>query len=153
MSKMTDHLKKYAFVFPLLFILGLAYWRYTYILNPNFIGESWLINIRYMKRMQISVSSVVMGKSIIIYWLFFFMGNTAFFTLLFSSFDKVKMVGFLFLLISVLSASLFVIDTFLIKSEAIFSLAAILKNFLLSPMFTAMGYLMIEYFHWFGKTS
>ncbi len=153
MQKMTDRLKKYTFVLPLLFILGLAYWRYTYILNPNFSGDQWLVNIRQMRRMQISVSSIVMGKSIIIYWVFFFMGNTAFFTLLFSDFKKVKMIGFLFLLISFFSASLFAIDTFILKSEAVFSLAAILKNFLLSPVFTAMGYLMIEYFHWFGETS
>jgi exosortase/archaeosortase family protein len=38
--------KRYLFVLPLLFILALSYWRYTYIINPNFQGDPVLLNYR-----------------------------------------------------------------------------------------------------------
>ena len=151
-NQLLDILKKYLFTLPLLFILGLAYWRYTYILNPNLDGEPFLINIKRLGN-TISANSPANIKSIIIYWLLFFLGNVAFFTTLFSSFEKVKTIGFLFLLLTGVSALFFAIDILLFHSAAIFGLASILKNFLLSPMFTAIGYIRIEYFHWFAKPS
>lgn len=145
-------MKRYTFVLPLLFILGLAYWRYTYILNPNLSGEPLLFEIRNIGH-NISAHSTVNIKSIIIFWILFFLGNIAFFTTLFSSFDKVKTVGFFYLFLTVISVIFFGIEALWIKSQSIFSLASILKNFLLSPMFTGIAYIMVEYFHWFGKPS
>jgi hypothetical protein len=147
-----DILKKYTFVLPLIFILGLAYSRYTYILNPNFSGDPFLIEIKATGA-SIAPNSAVNIRSIIIYWTLFFLGNIAFFLSLFTAFEKVKTVGFLFLLLSFISLVFFGIDAFISKADFVFNLAAILKNFLLSPMFTAVGYLIVEYFHWFGKPS
>jgi len=147
-----DTLKKYAFTLPLLFILGLAYWRYTYILNPNLAGEPFLIEIQKLGRI-ISANSPVNIKSIIIYWTLFFLGNVALFLTLFSSLEKTKTVLFFYLLLTFMSILFFGIDAFLIKSQSAFSLASILKNFLLSPMFTSIAYIMVEYFQWFGKPS
>ena len=149
LRKKDSVLKKYTFVLPLIFILGLAYCRYTFIINPNISGESFLIGIKTLSNDQLSLSI----KSIIIYWFLFFHVNVALFITLFSSFKKVKTIGFLFLLISSFSVLFFVIDAFWIKSVSFFSLASILKNFLLSPMFTAIAYIMVEYFHWFAKPS
>lgn len=146
-------MKKYTFVLPLIFILGLAYWRYTYILNPNFSGEPLLIKIRSLSALDVTVNSVINIKSIIVYWALFFLGNIALFLTLSSSHEKAKTIGFLFLLISFASILFFALDAFWLKSPSIFNLASILKNFLLSPMFTAIAYIMIEYFHWFGKPS
>lgn len=147
-----DTLKKYAFALPLLFILALAYWRYTYILNLNFSGEPFLIDIRKFGG-TIPANSPVNIKSIIIYWTLFFLGNAALFATLFSSLEKAKTIVFFYLLLTSVSVLFFGIDAIWIKSEAVFNLASILKNFLLSPMFTAIGYIMVEYFHWFGKPS
>ena len=72
---------------------------------------------------------------------------------LFSSFDKVKIIGFFYLFLTLISVAFLGIDTLWFKSAAFFSLGAILKNFLLSPMFTAIAYIMVEYFQWFGKPS
>ena len=146
-------MKKYAFVLPLFFILGLSYWRYTYILNLNFAGEPIIIHISQFGH-GISASSMVNIKSIIIYWFLFFLGNAALFLMLFrTSIHKVKTIVFFYFLITFLSALFFGIDRIILKSESIFSLASILKNFLLSPMFTAIGYIVVEYLHWFGKPS
>lgn len=145
-------MKRYAFALPLLYILGLAYWRYTYILNPNLSGEPFIFEIRKIGD-NFSAHSHVNIKSIIIFWILFFLGNIAFFSTLFSSFDKVKTIGFFYLLLTSLSIIFFGVDALWIKSQSIFSLASILKNFLLSPMFTAIAYIMVEYFHWFGKPS
>lgn len=147
-----DTLKKYAFALPLLFILGLAYWRYTYILNPNFSGEPFVIDIRKFGH-AITANSPANIKSIIIYWTLFFLGNATLFLTLFSSLQKVKTIVFFYLLLTSISVLSFGIDAIWIKSEAVFNLASILKNFLLSPMFTAIGYIMVEYFQWFGKSS
>ncbi|MCK5468356.1 MAG: hypothetical protein KAI99_07605 [Cyclobacteriaceae bacterium] len=150
-------MKKYTFVLPLIFILGLAYWRYTYIINPNFVGEPLLIKIRSLNHYDpapiITANSIINIKSIIIYWLLFFLGNVALFLTLFSSFEKVKTIGFFYLLLSFFSAVFFALDAFWLKSLISFNLASILKNFLLSPLFTAIAYIMIEYFHSFGKPS
>jgi len=148
----TDNVKRYTFVLPLIFIIGLAYWRYTYILNPNFSGQQFLIEISGSAK-SIEPNSLTNIRSIIIYWTLFFLGNVALFLTLFSSFEKVKTVGFLYLLLSAFSVIFFAFDLWVLKSPFFFSLAAILKNFLLSPMFTAMGYIVVEYFHWFGKPS
>ena len=146
-------MKKYTFVLPLIFILGLAYWRYTYILNPNFSGEQFLIEIKDSPASEITANSIINIKSIIIYWALFFLGNIALFLTLSKDLDKAKTIGFLYLLISFVSILFFALDAFWLKSPSFFSLASILKNFLLSPMFTAIAYIMIEYFHWFGKPS
>ncbi|MCK5700909.1 MAG: hypothetical protein KAI29_07145 [Cyclobacteriaceae bacterium] len=150
-------MKKYTFVLPLIFILGLAYWRYTYIINPNFVGEPLLIKIgsldNYNPAPVITANSIINIKSIIIYWVLFFLGNVALFLTLFSSFEKVKTIGFFYLLLSFFSAVFFALDAFWLKSLISFNLASILKNFLLSPLFTAIAYIMIEYFHSFGKPS
>ena len=146
-------MKKYTFVLPLIFILGLAYWRYTYILNPNFSGEQFLIEIKDSPASEITANSIINIKSIIIYWALFFLGNIALFLTLSKDLDKAKTIGFLYLLISFVSILFFALDAFWLKSSSFFSLASILKNFLLSPMFTAIAYIMIEYFHWFGKPS
>jgi len=151
-NQKTDNLRKYIFTLPLLFILGLSYWRYTYILNPNFAGEPVLISIKLFGK-AIAANSHANIKSIIIYWLLFFLGNIGLFLTLFKSFEKVKTIGFFYLLLTIISVTCFGLDALWLKSAAIFSLASILKNFLLSPMFTAIGYIMIEYFHWFGKPS
>ena len=146
-------MKKYTFVLPLIFILGLAYWRFTYILNPNFSGEQFLIEIKGSPASEITANSIINIKSIIIYWALFFLGNIALFLMLSKELEKTKTIGFLYLLISFVSILFFALDAFWLKSPSFFSLASILKNFLLSPMFTAIAYIMIEYFHWFGKPS
>jgi len=145
-------LKKFAFVLPLLFILGLSYWRYTYILNPNLDGDPFMIEISKLG-WTISSNSYVNIKSILIYWLFFFLGNVALFLTLYKTLENAKIIGFFYLLLSIISALFFTVEMFWFKSSSIFNLAAILKNFLLSPMFTTIAYIVIEYFHWFGKSS
>lgn len=154
---MTNALKKYKFVFPLFFVFGLSYLRYTYILNPNFIGEQILIEIKslnsYGNETTNSITTLISIKSIIVFWVLFFLGNVALFLSLFSSFEKIKTIGFFYLLISFFSAIFFALDVFWLKSPSFFSLGSILKNFLLSPMFTAIAYIVIEYLHWFGKPS
>lgn len=146
-------MKKYTFVFPLIFILVLAYWRYTYIINLNIEGEQILINIRNLRFNQISLNTDITIFSIIIYWMLFLLGNMVLFLTLFGWAEKVKIVTALYLLISFVSALFFVLDTFLLASPFFFNLAATLKNFLLSPMFTAIAYLMVSSFQWFEKPS
>lgn len=144
--------KRYLFVLPLLFLLALSYWRYTYILNPNFHGDPVLLNYQaYIA--TLGANSLVNIRSIILYWAMFFLGNLAFFLVLFSSREKVKAIIFFYLIISFASAVFFAADRYLIPSEALFSLGAIMKNFILSPIFTAMAYIIVEYFHWFGKSN
>jgi hypothetical protein len=92
-------------------------------------------------------------RSIIIYWVLFLLGNMLFFRVLFSSKEKVMAIIFFYLIISFASAIFFTADRFLLPSESLFSLGAIMKNFILSPIFTAMAYIIVEYFHWFGKSN
>jgi hypothetical protein len=144
--------KRYLFVLPLLFILALSYWRYTYILNPNYHGEPVLLNYRFYIA-SLGANSMVNIRSIIIYWVLFLLGNMLFFRVLFSSKEKVMAIIFFYLIISFASAIFFTADRFLLPSESLFSLGAIMKNFILSPIFTAMAYIIVEYFHWFGKSN
>ena len=149
-------MKKYTFVLPLIFILGLAYLRYTYLLNSNFVGDPLLIKIKLFNANNdqiILTNSAINIKSIITYWVLFFLGNIVLFLVLFSSFEKAKTIGFFYLLISFFSAVFFALDAFWFKSLISFNLASILKNFLLSPMFTAIAYIFLAYFHRFGKPS
>lgn len=149
---MILNIKRYLFVLPLLFILALSYWRYTYILNPNYHGEPVLLDYRvYIS--SLGANSMVNIRSIVIYWVLFFLGNMLFFRVLFSSKEKVLAIIFFYLIISFASGVFFIADRFLLPSEALFSLGAIMKNFVLSPIFTGMSYIIIEYFHWFGKPS
>jgi hypothetical protein len=144
--------KRYLFVLPLLFILALSYWRYTYIINPNFQGDPVLLNYRaYIA--TLGANSLINIRSIMLYWTMFFLGNLAFFLVLFSSKEKVKAIIFFYLIISFASAVFLAADRFLLPSGALFSLGAIMKNFILSPIFTAMAYIIVEYFHWFGKSN
>jgi len=149
---MIPSAKRYLFVLPLLFILALSYWRYTFIIYPNFSGEPILLDYSlYID--SVGTNSLINIRSIIIYWVLFFMGNVAFFLLLFSSGEKIKAIIFFYLIITALSFGFLMIDKFLIPSKALFNMGAVMKNFILSPLFTAMAYIIVEYFHWFGKSS
>lgn len=154
MPKKHDLFKKYISVFPLIFILGIAYWRYTYILNPNFSGEDFLVEIKPFQEdinSEILPDSLINIKSILIYWVLFLFGNLVFFRTLFNSFDKLKAIGLFYLLISFVSAVFFGLDIFWFKSQTFSSMGSILKNYLLSPMFTAIAYIVIKYLNWSGK--
>lgn len=147
---------KYIFLLPLLFIIVTAYWRYTYMLNPNFSGEPFLIKIikgNSLANQRYDANSLTNIKSIILYWLLFFAANTVFFRTAFHSRKKANSIIALFLLISFVSALFFAVHAFWFKSVALFNLASILKNFILTPMFTAIAYIMIAYFHWFDSTD
>jgi hypothetical protein len=113
--------KRYLFVLPLLFILALSYWRYTYILNPNYHGEPVLVNYRFYIA-SLGANSMVNIRSIIIYWVLFLLGNMLFFRVLFSSKEKVMAIIFFYLIISFASAIFFTADRFLLPSESLFSL-------------------------------
>ena len=152
MINLLVRLKKYSFVLPLLYILGLAYCRYTYILNPNWSGKPLFLEIQTIGK-NIGPDSITNMMSILIYWMLFFLGNIGLFALLFSSFEKVKAAGFFYLLLSGGSILFFALDAFIIESKAITGLATTLKNFTLSPLFTGFAYIVIEYFHWYGKPS
>jgi len=149
---MIHNIKRYFFVLPLLFLLALSYWRYTYIINPNFQGDPVLLDYRFYID-SIGANSLINIRSIIIYWVLFFLGNVAFFLLLFSSSEKIKAIIFFYLTITILSFGFLMIDKFLFPSRALFNLGATMKNFILSPIFTAMAYIIVEYFQWFGKSS
>lgn len=149
---MSSSIKKYLWVLPFLFILVIAYTRYTYIINPNFQGEPVFLEYGYYAQ-ELGAHSMVNIRSIIIYWILFFSGNVIFFHLLFSSKEKVRTVIFFFLVISIGSAGCIIADKYMVSSEALFSMGAMMKNFILSPMFTAMSYIIIEYFQWFGKPN
>ena len=110
-------MKKYYFILPLIFILGLAYCRYTYMLNPNFSGETMLIKIKQTASLggqSYDANSVVNAKSIIYYWVLFFIGIVIFFQALFHSKEKNKIIMALYLLISLFSVGFFSLDYFLI---------------------------------------
>lgn len=139
-------MKKHLFLFPLVFIVILAYCRYTYMLNPNFSGEDMLVKIAQDDPLvNQGAHSPINIKSIIVYWVLFFLSNAAFFLSIFPK-GKVKLLLVLYLLISALSMFFFAMNAFLIKSPAFFMMASSLKNFLLTPVFTASGYLLIRYF-------
>lgn len=126
------------------------------MLNPNFEGDPILIKIMQNNSLglqRVEANSVINMKSIIYFWVLFFLGNVIFFQVLFHSKEKTKIIMALYLLISLFSVGFFAIDTFWFKSATFFNLASTLKNFLLTPMFTAIGYLMMNYFNWFGKPS
>lgn len=147
---MLPKANRYAFVVPLLFILALSYWRYTYILNPNFQGDPVLLDYRYYIH-SLGANSMLNIRSILIYWVFFFLGNVLFFLVLFTSKEKVKAIIFFYLIISSVSGALFFIQIFIYASPAIYGLAATMKNFMLSPIFTGVGYIIVEYFEWVVK--
>ncbi len=149
---MIHNPKRYLFIFPLLFILALSYWRYTYIINPNYHGEPVLLDYRHYIN-SIGASSLINIRSIIIYWVLFFLGNTVFFLFLYSLRDKLKAIIFFFLIISFFGFGFLIIDKFLIPSKMFFNMGAMMKNFVLSPVFTAMAYIIVEYFDWFGKST
>ena len=141
--------KKYIFLVPLLFILIAAYCRYTYILNPNFSGAPFFIKIMRnanLDNQDIGAESETNIISILIFWVVFLSGNAAFFMSVFQSSFKTKSIIALFLLISFASASFFTMNIFLFRSPVLFNLASILKNFILTPAFTAGAYILFAYF-------
>lgn len=136
---------KYFFLVPLIFILGLSYWRYTYILNPNTIGEPFLLDYRLYVN-KLGANSLMNIRSIVLYWISFFIGNTVFFFTLESSLKTAKNIGLVFLIISGVSGIFFIIYGLWFQSPFIYSLGATIKNFVLSPVFTAVAYIMLKYF-------
>jgi hypothetical protein len=147
---MKQRIGKYLWILPLVFILALSYWRFTYIINPNLEGKPVLLNYRFYID-SLGANSLVNIRSIIIYWILFLIGNVTLFYFLFRSRQKVQAILIFFLVISLFSGGLLLVDRLLFPSKAFFNMGALMKNFLLGPLFTALSYIMIEYFHWFTK--
>lgn len=142
-------LKRIAIILPFILILALSYWRYTYIVNPNFSGEPFLIQIK-SDGASFEAYSLVKIKSVITYWLLFFAANLLLFKIAFAERHISKIAVFLFLLVSAISAVVFVLY-YIFNSMAFYTLGSMLKNFALSPVFSAITYLVLKYLPWFEK--
>jgi hypothetical protein len=92
-------------------------------------------------------------RSIVLYWISFFIGNTVLFFALESSLKTAKNIGLVFLIISAISGMFFLIHGLWLHSAFIYSLGATIKNFVLSPVFTAVAYIMLKYFQNFPKAE
>ncbi len=143
---------KYFFLVPLIFILGLSYWRYTYILNPNTIGEPFLLDYSLYVN-KLGANSIMNIRSIVLYWISFFIGNTVLFFALESSLKAARNIGLVFLIISAISGIFFFVYGLWLPSPFVYSLGATIKNFVLSPVFTAVAYILMRYFQNFPKAG
>ncbi len=137
-------LKKYLPFLPVLFILILAYCRYTYFLNPNLSGEPFIIPIQSDFNHEIAPDSIMNIKSIVTYWLLFLMGNMLFFSWTFSR-DAAQGIAFFYILISLFSMTFFAIDRFIFQTPVFYTSGSNIKNFLLSPLFTGVMFVILKY--------
>ena len=137
-------LKKYRFFLPLIFILLLSYWRYTYILNINFQGDPFFIPIRSNYNHVITPDSITNIKSIITYWLLFFIGNLMFFSWKFSR-KTAQGLAVFYLFFTFASVFFFAFHRFVVSEPVFYTGGSNIKNFLLSPIFTGVAYLLWKY--------
>lgn len=144
-------MKRISIIFFVLLILLFSYWRYTYILNPNFSGDPFIISIRAVGGSFEAYSSIKI-KSVIAYWLMFLIGNVLLFRTVFARNRKLKIAVLFFLLLSVASAAIFGLNYFF-NAKALYMLGSLLKNFILSPVFPAVTFLVLNYFSWFENET
>ncbi len=133
-------------ILPLVFILVLSYCRHTYLLNPNLDGDPFFLDYRFTVG-QIGAGSLVNIRSILLYWIFFFTGNVAFFLSISFTRRKIVLIVILYLFISAMSGIVMAVDLFFFPSKVLYHFAASIKNFLLSPVFTAAMFVVLYYFH------
>jgi hypothetical protein len=139
--------KKVAVILPVLAILVLSYYRFTYFINPNFSGEPFLIKIRQAAGLQdiVSPGGDANVRSIMVFWVLFLLGNAWFSVVLFRSKVKVWFVIGLYLVTSGVSAAFFAGNWFFGHSAFLSTMASMLKNLVLSPVFTAGCYIVLKY--------
>jgi len=139
--------KKVTVILSVLAILVLSYYRYTYFINPNFSGEQVLIKIRQAAGLQDAVApgGDANVRSILVFWGLFLLGNAWFSIALFRDKAKVWFVIGLYLAISGISAAFFAGNWLFGPSAFLSSMASMLKNLVLSPVFTAGCYIVLKY--------
>jgi len=140
----------------LLFIV--SYLRYTYYINPNFSGEPVWIKIAEAKQQSKGIldfntiiypviDNIIMGKSIIVFWILFGIINVS----LFKSWRNKKEDVMLFLLtyggLSMIIV-FFMGLHFVFRPEMVFfGLFTKIKNFLLSPLYTGVIFIFAKFFN------
>jgi len=139
--------KKFAVVLSVLAILVLSYYRYTYFINPNLDGEPVLIKIRHAAGLQDAVApgGDANVRSILVYWGLFLLGNAWFSMAMFRDKAKVYFVIGLYLAISGASAAFFAGNWLIGPSAFLSTTASMLKNLVLSPVFSAGCYIVLKY--------
>lgn len=142
---MPDRRLDYLAVLPLVCILVLSYCRHTYLLNPNLMGDPFLLDYRLMVS-RLGAASLVNIRSILLYWVLFFTGHVIFFLSISFTRKKIALIAILFLIISAMSGIVMALDIFLFPSKVLYNFAASVKNFLLSPVFTAAMFVVLYYF-------
>lgn len=116
----------------------LSYLRHTYYLNPNFAGISFLVPIRG----EAADSGVFAFRSMIVFF-FLFGGLNWLFGQIFLSVGKGKYMLYIFAGIMVFCALLFGVYK-LSGYIWLFHTGSILKNFILSPVYTLLMFFVLS---------
>lgn len=140
-------MKKVTVILSVLAILVLSYYRYTYFINPNFSDEPFLIKIRQAAGLQdmVAPGGDANVRSILVFWVLFLLGNAWFSMALFRDRAKVIFVIGLYLAISGVSAAFFAGNWLFGPAAFLSSMASMLKNLVLSPVFIAGCYIVLKY--------
>ncbi|MDZ7607766.1 MAG: hypothetical protein U5K79_19760 [Cyclobacteriaceae bacterium] len=140
-------MKRIAVILPVFVILVLSYYRYTYFIFPNFSGEQVFIKIRQAAGLGDAVApgGDANVRSILVYWALFLLGNTWFSMAVFRTRPRLIFVVGLYFVISGFSAVFFAVNALLVQSAFLVTMASMLKNLVLSPVFTAGCYIVLRY--------
>ena len=141
-------MKKVALVLSVFAILVISYYRYTYFINLNFAGEPIFIKVRQaagLMDVTVTPGSDANVRSILVYWLLFLLGNAWFSIAMFRDRSKAYFVIGLYLAISGISVIFFALNWLFGSLAFLSTMASMLKNLVLSPVFTAGCYLVLKY--------
>jgi hypothetical protein len=145
--------KKLTIVVLVIFLLLLSYMRSTYLINFSIADAPAFIHYRdaslqgHRVDLQAEPSLSDNGRmrlaSAAVYWVLFLAMNALFFYVAWGRLWMYRVL-IVFLCVSVASALLLLLGRIGGFTDAMYSLSAHIKNFLLSPVFTATAYIFVR---------
>ena len=157
MKRKTNIIKYSLLAISLIFLFFISYLRFTYYINPNLSGDPILIKISEanmnMEPIEsgrindLDINTWIRGRSIMVFWLIFGLANLLF-CFLGKDFKQnfmpfiISYAGFTFLIL------IFAGLHFILSPEVVFyKLFSIIKNFLLSPLYTGVIFIFVRFFN------
>ena len=135
-----------------LLLLFLAYLRNSYYLHLNFSGEPMLDRMTKSGAMILGNENIVPATrsvkfwSVVQYWVFFLVVHTAVLWAAFNNSKVLRIHWLTYFALSAVSVFIFVLYQQFHALSGLYIYASFIKNFLLSPLYTAVAYIFVKYF-------
>ena len=141
----------------LIFLFIISYLRFTWYINPNFSGDPLLIKIQGAgvnsgllgvdEDINIDIHTRIRVRSILVFWILFGLVNILFCFQWKNFKQKIRGIILTYGGLTLILVFLLGFHMILRPEEVFYKMFSIIKNFLLSPLYTGVIFIFVRFFN------